>query len=158
MVRDIYQAAVEIPEPYSSLSADERRQARQLLARFEKLEATHSVLPNGEIVRPMLLSKNGRHEEALAVTEQNYQQAPDWKTAVAVATGRPGHYYAVQAYYITGDPKWTKYFRLIKGILLEQQRRDGSWPCRTGPGDAFGTAVATLILQIPLQYLPIFQR
>jgi len=69
-----------------------------------------------------------------------------------------GHYYAVQAYYITGDPKWTKYFRLIKGMLLEQQRRDGSWPCRTGPGDAFGTAVATLILQIPLQYLPIFQR
>ena len=69
-----------------------------------------------------------------------------------------GHYYAVQAYYITGDPKWTKYFRLIKRSLLEQQRRDGSWPCRIGPGDAFGTAVATLILQIPLQYLPIFQR
>ncbi|MBX3463344.1 MAG: terpene cyclase/mutase family protein [Planctomycetes bacterium] len=69
-----------------------------------------------------------------------------------------GHYYAVQAYYITGDPKWTKYFRLIKGTLLQQQRRDGSWPCQVGPGDAFGTAVATLILQIPLQYLPIFQR
>jgi hypothetical protein len=69
-----------------------------------------------------------------------------------------GHYYAVQAYYITGDPKWTKYFRYIKNTLLEQQRRDGSWQCHTGPGDAFGTAVATLILQIPLQYLPIFQR
>lgn len=69
-----------------------------------------------------------------------------------------GHYYAVQAYYITGDPKWTKYFRMIKGMLLEQQRSDGSWQCHTGPGDAFGTAVATLILQIPLQYLPIFQR
>jgi Prenyltransferase and squalene oxidase repeat len=69
-----------------------------------------------------------------------------------------GHYYAVQAYYITGDPKWTKYFTHIKTTLLEQQRRDGSWPCQVGPGDAFGTAVATLILQIPLQYLPIFQR
>ncbi|MBL8738130.1 MAG: terpene cyclase/mutase family protein [Planctomycetes bacterium] len=69
-----------------------------------------------------------------------------------------GHYYAVQAYYITGDPKWTKYFRTIKASLLSQQRRDGSWRCHTGPGDAFGTAVATLILQIPLQYLPIFQR
>jgi hypothetical protein len=62
-----------------------------------------------------------------------------------------GHYYAVQAYYITGDPKWTKYFRMIKRHLLERQRADGSWPCRTGPGDAFSTAVA-------LQYLPIFQR
>jgi hypothetical protein len=69
-----------------------------------------------------------------------------------------GHYYAVQAYYITGDPKWTKYFRTIKELLLQQQLRDGHWPCGIGPGDAFGTAVATLILQIPLQYLPIFQR
>jgi hypothetical protein len=69
-----------------------------------------------------------------------------------------GHYYAVQAYYITGDPKWTKYFRHIKQTLLQQQRPDGSWECDVGPGDAFGTAVATLILQIPLQYLPIFQR
>jgi hypothetical protein len=69
-----------------------------------------------------------------------------------------GHYYAVQAYYITGDPKWTKYFRMIKSMLLEQQLRDGSWACDPGPGPAFGTAVSTLILQIPLQYLPIFQR
>ncbi|MEO6597305.1 MAG: prenyltransferase/squalene oxidase repeat-containing protein [Planctomycetota bacterium] len=69
-----------------------------------------------------------------------------------------GHYYAVQAYYITGDPKWTKYFRMISGMLLDQQQRDGRWTCQTGPGDAFGTAVATLILQIPYQYLPIFQR
>lgn len=69
-----------------------------------------------------------------------------------------GHYYAVQAYYITGDPKWQRYFRMIKRELLDQQRRDGSWRCMPGPGDAFATAVATLILQIPLQYLPIFQR
>lgn len=69
-----------------------------------------------------------------------------------------GHYYAVQAYYVTGDPKWTRYFRDIKAQLLRMQRPDGSWPCRAGPGQAFSTAVATLILQIPLQYLPIFQR
>ena len=69
-----------------------------------------------------------------------------------------GHYYAVQAYYITGDPKWTQYFKRIKSILLDTQQSDGRWQCHTGPGDAFGTAVATLILQIPLQLLPIFQR
>ncbi len=69
-----------------------------------------------------------------------------------------GHYYAVQAYYITGDPKWTQYFRKIKAQLLELQQPDGRWRCHTGPGDAFGTAVASLILQIPMQYLPIFQR
>ncbi|MFT4841444.1 MAG: hypothetical protein ACJA0V_000197 [Planctomycetota bacterium] len=69
-----------------------------------------------------------------------------------------GHYYAVQAYYITGDPKWQSYFRKIKRILLDRQQHDGRWICEVGPGDAFGTAVSTLIMQIPLQYLPIFQR
>jgi len=69
-----------------------------------------------------------------------------------------GHYYAVQAYYVTGGVKWCSYFREMERTLLDMQRSDGSWPCTTGPGDVFGTAVATLILQIPYQYLPIFQR
>lgn len=69
-----------------------------------------------------------------------------------------GHYYAVQAYYVTGGSKWQIYFRDMRRTLLDMQRSDGAWPCTTGPGDAFGTAVATLILQIPYQYLPIFQR
>jgi hypothetical protein len=69
-----------------------------------------------------------------------------------------GNYYAVQAYYIQGDPHWTRFFRDLKRRLLRMQRPDGSWPNDIGPGPAFGTAVATLILQIPMQYLPIFQR
>jgi len=69
-----------------------------------------------------------------------------------------GHYYAVQAYYVTGGNQWRNYFREIQRTLLDMQRNDGSWRCNPGPGDAFGTAVATLILQIPYQYLPIFQR
>jgi len=54
-----------------------------------------------------------------------------------------GHYYAVQAYYITGDPKWQRYFRTVKRILLDGQQGNGRWRCSVGPGDAFGTAVAT---------------
>ncbi|MGE3172770.1 MAG: prenyltransferase/squalene oxidase repeat-containing protein [Planctomycetota bacterium] len=69
-----------------------------------------------------------------------------------------GHYYAVQAYYVTGGSQWRRYFTEVKQRLLRMQRSDGSWPNDTGPGPAFGTAVACLILQIPLQYLPIFQR
>ncbi len=34
----------------------------------------------------------------------------------------------------------------------------GRWVNNVGPGDAFSTAVACMILQIPRQYLPIFQR
>jgi len=69
-----------------------------------------------------------------------------------------GHYYAVQAYYITGGNAWRAYFRATRQKLLDIQRPDGSWPCHAGPGEAFSTAVATLVLQIPFQYLPIFQR
>ncbi len=70
-----------------------------------------------------------------------------------------GHYYAMQAYYVAGGNKWTSYFREIRNDLLDSQGpTSGSWPCHTGPGEAFATAVATLILQIPYQYLPIFQR
>ena len=69
-----------------------------------------------------------------------------------------GHYYAVQAFFVAGEPHWTKYFRAMKKELIENQRDNGSWPCEVGPGDSFATAVATLILQIPYQYLPIFQR
>src|SRR5262249_23518743 len=85
IVRGIYQAAVEIPEPFSSLSEDERQSASRLMTRFAEGEAKYGALPHGEILRPMLLSKNGRYEEALALTEQRYQQAPNWETAVAAA-------------------------------------------------------------------------
>jgi hypothetical protein len=69
-----------------------------------------------------------------------------------------GHYYAVQAFYIAGGNSWTSYFRTVRRQLLDLQTSSGSWPCTAGPGEAFATAVATLILQIPYQYLPIFQR
>ena len=42
--------------------------------------------------------------------------------------------------------------------LLAAQMRDGRWRNDVGPGDAFATAVACILLQMPKQYLPIFQR
>lgn len=69
-----------------------------------------------------------------------------------------GHYYAVQAFYITGGNDWRSYFSVMKQVLLGSQTSNGSWHNDTGPGDVFATAVATLVLQIPFQYLPIFQR
>jgi hypothetical protein len=38
------------------------------------------------------------------------------------------------------------------------QEPPGAWPTRVGPGPAFGTAMAVLILEIPYRFLPIFQR
>ena len=69
-----------------------------------------------------------------------------------------GHYYAVQAMYVAGGPQWETYFDELREVLLELQEKDGSWPNRTGPGRAFGTAMAVLMLEIPYRFLPIFQR
>ncbi|MFN0206093.1 MAG: prenyltransferase/squalene oxidase repeat-containing protein [Planctomycetota bacterium] len=69
-----------------------------------------------------------------------------------------GHYYAVQAMYTAAGSRWDNYYKYIKKMLLRMQRSDGSWPNNVGPGDAFGTATATLILEIPFRFLPIFQR
>lgn len=69
-----------------------------------------------------------------------------------------GHYYGVQAMYTVGEPYWEPYFEEVRGELLSMQRADGSWPNQVGPGEAFGTAVAVLILEIPYRFLPIFQR
>jgi len=73
-----------------------------------------------------------------------------------------GHYYGVQAMYTAGTSfqvnYWEPYFEEVRGELLSMQNPDGSWPNKSGPGPAFGTSMAVLILEIPYRYLPIFQR
>jgi len=43
IVREIYQTAVEIPEPFSSLSESEQQSASRLMTRFEEAEAKWSA-------------------------------------------------------------------------------------------------------------------
>ena len=69
-----------------------------------------------------------------------------------------GHYYGVQAMYTQGGRDWENYFTKLRSVLLEMQQPGGSWPNNEGPGSAFGTATAVLILEIPFCFLPIFQR
>ena len=69
-----------------------------------------------------------------------------------------GHYYGVQAFHMAGGLRWRNYFSHIQETLLGMQINDGSWPNSTGPGTHYSTATACLILQIPREYLPIFER
>ncbi|MHC4512773.1 MAG: prenyltransferase/squalene oxidase repeat-containing protein [Planctomycetota bacterium] len=75
-----------------------------------------------------------------------------------------GNYYASQAFFhaedLLQDGCFRRYYIAIRDHLLADQQEDGRWlnPQTDGPGDPFGTAVACIILQIPKQYLPIFQR
>ena len=69
-----------------------------------------------------------------------------------------GNYYACQAFFQSGGDRFRSYQRRLVDDLLASQAADGRWRNSTGPGDVFSTAVATLLLQLPKQYLPIFQR
>jgi len=70
-----------------------------------------------------------------------------------------GQYYAAQAMFHSPEAAdWERYWAQVVPVLLAKQVRDSSWPGVEGPGAAYGTAMALIILQIPNQYLPIFQR
>lgn len=68
-----------------------------------------------------------------------------------------GHYYAVQAMWHAGGDYWLRWYPAIRDELIARQRPDdGAWSdsiCQE-----YGTAMACLILQMPNNYLPIFQR
>jgi hypothetical protein len=67
-----------------------------------------------------------------------------------------GHYYAVQAMWIKGGDHWRQWYPAIRDELIARQRTDGSW--MDSICQEYGTAMACIILQIPNNYLPIFQR
>ncbi|MAG32726.1 MAG: prenyltransferase [Deltaproteobacteria bacterium] len=72
-----------------------------------------------------------------------------------------GHYYASQVFFLCSDDRndlWSWYWPRISADLLSHQQPNGSWKNTTGPGAAFSTAVACVVLQIPNEYLPIFHR
>jgi len=69
-----------------------------------------------------------------------------------------GNYYAAQAFYQFGGPRLRAFYARLARDLLDSQAADGRWRNSVGPGDEMGTAVACILLQMPRQYLPIFQR
>ncbi|MBK8977520.1 MAG: terpene cyclase/mutase family protein [Planctomycetes bacterium] len=69
-----------------------------------------------------------------------------------------GNYYACQAFFQAGGPRYERFQARLVDDLLRTQRPDGSWLNDVGPGDAFATGMAAVLLQVPKQYLPIFQR
>ncbi|MFI5459457.1 MAG: prenyltransferase, partial [Isosphaerales bacterium] len=68
-----------------------------------------------------------------------------------------GQYYAAQAMWLKGEDAWAEWYPAIRNELLRRQAASGSWT-DNGVCNEYGTAMALIILQIPNNYLPIFQR
>jgi squalene cyclase len=71
-----------------------------------------------------------------------------------------GHYYAAHAMHQVGGKDWENWYALLKTTLLPKQSPDGSWSTRDreGVGPIYQTSIAVIVLSVPMNYLPIFQR
>ena len=66
------------------------------------------------------------------------------------------NYYAAQAFHQTGGDDWRNYYTFMRDYFLKRQRADGSWVGRISP--EYNTSMALIVLQMPNELLPIFQR
>ncbi|MFW6108421.1 MAG: prenyltransferase/squalene oxidase repeat-containing protein [bacterium] len=66
------------------------------------------------------------------------------------------HYYAAQAAFHAGGKYWADYYPAVSKELVQNQAATGSW--QSNFGNAYATAMACLVLQMPYNYLPIFRR
>jgi hypothetical protein len=67
-----------------------------------------------------------------------------------------GQYYAVQAMFQAGGENWRRWYEYIRQELLALQEPSGCWSDLVGSN--YATAMATIILQFPNQYLPITEN
>jgi squalene cyclase len=68
-------------------------------------------------------------------------------------------FYTAQAMHQEGGKAWEQYFQDRRKRYLAEQGRDGSWQYSGwGSSSVFDTAVATIVLCLPFEYLPIYQR
>lgn len=67
-----------------------------------------------------------------------------------------GHYYAVQAMWQAGGEAWARWFPAVRDEMTRSQRDDGSWSASIDAD--YATAMHAIVLQVPNNVLPIFQR
>jgi hypothetical protein len=70
-----------------------------------------------------------------------------------------GQYYAAQALFHSPEIKdWENYWSKAWPTFARLQEADGLWSRSDSVGPAYNSGMALIILQIPNNYLPIFQR
>jgi hypothetical protein len=69
-----------------------------------------------------------------------------------------GHYYAAQAFWIRGGADWNRWYSAIRDELVGKARQSDQGFWTDSICNEYGTAMALIILQMPNNFLPIFQR
>lgn len=68
-----------------------------------------------------------------------------------------GFFYASLAMYSQGDEHWIPFYKKVVQTLAAMQGKDGEFHDEYGC-TVYTTAMAVMILQAPLGYLPIYER
>ena len=77
------------------------------------------------------------------------------------------HYYAIQGNYQAGGKYWNQWHPQVREMFLEKQNEDGSWDTPAGMSEqasvvgrnkVYWTAMASLVLEVYMHYLPAYQR
>jgi prenyltransferase beta subunit len=71
-----------------------------------------------------------------------------------------GHYYASHAMHQVGGKEWEAWYKRICDTFLPMQSGDGSWSNngRFEVGPVYQTSIAVIMLSVPMNYMPIYQR
>ena len=67
-----------------------------------------------------------------------------------------GNFYTAQALWQERGSEWDAWYAEARTRLQRRQKRDGNW--ESPFGDVYATAMSLLILQMPVGYLPMFER
>jgi squalene-hopene cyclase-like protein/prenyltransferase/squalene oxidase-like repeat protein len=84
------------------------------------------------------------------------QFRPDLAAARRVEYLEYGHYYAAQAMWQAGGARWSHWYPAVSTDIVGRQSVDGFWTSAFGPD--YATAMYVLVLEMPVNQLPIFQR
>ena len=97
----------------------------------------------------------GRSQSLAAIVLQVIDDRPKSRAKRGERFGNNGFYF-----HQIGGKKWEDYYTRIKTKLLATQKPTGEWSERleANVGPQYQTAIAVLILSVPANYLPIYQR
>lgn len=108
----------------------------------------------------LALAMLGRHRHPAAIAGGDYLLQNPFNNTNQVFYYY-GVYYGSQAANQLGGKYWTGIYPPLRETLLGAQQSNGGWP-ETSSGESVGssytTAMAVLALNVPLRYLPLYQR